>query len=230
MPADNEFDKLLHAEMARLIENVVPSDFALEQVLHNVTHAAVNLVEGVNCADILLRENGKFQSVAPTAEIACQLDAVQRRLNQGPCLAAAVSDSTVRCPDLHDEPRWPQFAAAAIRHGVYSMLSFQLYTARGRSGALNLFGYAPHDFTNEVQAVAAMLATHAAMAFAMGDKQDQFHSALASRDAIGQAKGILMERFQVDAVRAFELLKRLSQTENTPLRDVAAEVIKSLKK
>lgn len=70
-----------------------------------------------------------------------------------------------------------------------------------------------------------MLATHAALAWHMVRRDEQFRSALASRDVIGQAKGMLMERFDLDAVRAFELLKRLSQNMNTPLADVAQQVV-----
>jgi AmiR/NasT family two-component response regulator len=70
-----------------------------------------------------------------------------------------------------------------------------------------------------------MFATHAALALIADDKQGQFASALASRDLIGQAKGHIMERFDVDAVRAFELLRTLSQTSNTRLTEVAAKVV-----
>ena len=69
------------------------------------------------------------------------------------------------------------------------MVSFQFYTARDRAGALNLFSYTPQEFTIEAQAVGAMLATHAAMAFAIGDKQTQFHSALAPATPSGKPKG-----------------------------------------
>ena len=55
-------------------------------------------------------------------------------------------------------------------------------------------------------------------------QQGDFRSALASRDLIGQAKGMLMERFTIDAVAAFELLRRLSQDTNTPLVEVARQV------
>lgn len=228
MNTDEDYDRVLHTEMARLAKSVELKDVAVEEILSSVTLAAVHLIDGVDCADVLLFDKGDFRSMAPTAGLSCELDAAQHRLQQGPCLAAAVADSTVRCTDLRYEVRWPEFAAAAVRLGVYSMLSFQLYTARVRSAALNLFGFAPHDFSFEAQAVGAMLATQAAVAFALGDKQDQFHSALASRDAIGQAKGIVMERFQVDAVQAFDLLRRLSQVNNTPLREVAASLVRSL--
>ena len=42
---------------------------------------------------------------------------------------------------------------------------------------------------------------------------------------IGQAKGMIMERFDVDAVRAFELLTRVSQNTNTPVANLAADIV-----
>ena len=105
------------------------------------------------------------------------------------------------------------------------MMSFQLYTNDNRKGALNLFGLKPGIFAAKDQAVGAMLATHAATALIAHDRERQFQSALASRDAIGQAKGMIMERFAVDATRAFELLTKLSQDSNTRLVDVAAGLV-----
>jgi AmiR/NasT family two-component response regulator len=54
---------------------------------------------------------------------------------------------------------------------------------------------------------------------------EQLQSALSTRDRIGQAKGIIMERFGVDDVKAFEMLRRLSQDSNTRLIDIAQRVI-----
>jgi AmiR/NasT family two-component response regulator len=56
-------------------------------------------------------------------------------------------------------------------------------------------------------------------------RQEQFRSALASRDVIGQAKGMIMERYRLDAVHAFELLKQLSQRSNIKLVEVAQGII-----
>jgi AmiR/NasT family two-component response regulator len=104
-------------------------------------------------------------------------------------------------------------------------MAFQLYTHKARVGTLNLFAIKPDVFTLEKEAVGAMLATHAATALIADDERLQFQSALASRDIIGQAKGMIMERFDVDAVRAFELLAKLSQNSNVRLAVIAEEIV-----
>ena len=131
----------------------------------------------------------------------------------------------VMCNDLRDDPRWPSFAEAAVAAGVHSLMSFQLYTHNARMGALNLFGMKPDVFTAESEAVGAMLATHAATALIADDERLQFQSALASGDIIGQAKGMIMERFDVDAVRAFELLQKTFAGLQHPARTVAEEIV-----
>ncbi len=46
-----------------------------------------------------------------------------------------------------------------------------------------------------------------------------------SRDLIGQAKGMLMQRFDIGSQQAFELLSRLSQEDNIKLRAVAERLL-----
>jgi AmiR/NasT family two-component response regulator len=107
------------------------------------------------------------------------------------------------------------------------MLSFQLYTHQSGGGALNLLGRKPREVDHAAEAVGAMLATHAAIALIAANKERQFKSALASRDLFGQAKGIIMNRYSVDAVRAFEMIIKLSQDSNTPARVIAQQIIDS---
>jgi hypothetical protein len=94
-----------------------------------------------------------------------------------------------------------------------------------RAGALNLFGFKPNAFGGEDETIGVVLAAHAAAAILASRQGDQLESALSTRDRIGQAKGIIMERFGVDDVRAFEMLRRLSQDSNTRLVDIAQRVI-----
>jgi len=229
MPPDPSLNEALASAMLTLTTPFSrPID--VEHTLTRVTAAAVHLVDGVDYADVMLREDGEFRSIAPTATVVSDLDDVQMRHRQGPCLEAAQVDSVVRSPDLRREHRWPEFCAAAIELGVYSILSFQLYTHhRGcGSGALNLLSTRTNAFDVGAETTLAMMATHAAITLIAADKDTQFQSALASRDVIGQAKGIIMERYKLDAGRAFALLVKLSQDSNTPLRSVAQRLVDSL--
>jgi len=229
MPPDPSLNEALASAMLTLTTPFSrPID--VEHTLTRVTAAAVHLVDGVDYADVMLREDGEFRSIAPTATVVSDLDGVQMRHRQGPCLEAAQVDSVVRSPDLRREHRWPEFCAAAIELGVYSILSFQLYTHhRGcGSGALNLLSTRTNAFDVGAETTLAMMATHAAITLIAADKDTQFQSALASRDVIGQAKGIIMERYKLDAGRAFALLVKLSQDSNTPLRSVAQRLVDSL--
>jgi hypothetical protein len=190
--------------------------------------AAMHDIAGhVDYADVLLITNGEFHSVKPTTPMVTELDQLQQEAGEGPCLEAVVTDSIIRCPDLSTDERWPKFAAGAVERGVYSMLSFQLYTTDDGGGALNLFGRERRTFDITAETVGAMLATQAAIAIIASERHTQFESALASRDLIGQAKGVLMERFSINAVEAFDMLRTLSQSGNEKLWHVAQRVVDS---
>ena len=222
--SEPDYHGVLRTAMSELLASFV-EPAPIEETLTKVTAAAVELIDGVDFADVLMITDGQFQSLAPTSDVATQLDDAQKRFQQGPCLDAALADPVIRCPDLATDTRWPQFAAAAVDAGVQRMMSFQLYNHQSGTGALNLFSRSAGEFGAESEAIAAMLATHASVALIAANRQKQFHSALAGRDVIGQAKGMLMERFGIDAVRAFELLTKLSQDSNTPVGAIARRIV-----
>ena len=200
----------------------------VDQALTRITAAAVHLVDGADYADVMLIDKGEFRSVAPTDPLVADLDRVQMDHQRGPCLEASTDNPVVRSIDLGEDQRWPEFAASAARFGVHSVTSFQLFTHRHGSGALNVLSKRSHAFDSHEEAALAMLATHAAITLIAADRQTQFESALASRDVIGQAKGIVMERYKLDAGRAFATLVKLSQDTNTPVRLVAQRLVASI--
>ena len=140
-------------------------------------------------------------------------------------MQAAIDDLIVRTDDFRTEQRWPQYSPAVVELGVLSGLSVKLYTADRTAGALNLFAFKPNAFDGEDETIATVLAAHAAAAILASRQGEQLQSALTTRDRIGQAKGIIMERYGIDDVQAFEMLKRLSQDSNTRLADIAQQVI-----
>ncbi|HEX5142839.1 MAG TPA: GAF and ANTAR domain-containing protein [Mycobacterium sp.] len=210
------------AELARHL--AVP--LGLDDVLDRVTKTVLELIPGADAAGFLLFTSaGKFETMAATSELMYEIDRLQIEHGQGPCIEAAVDELIVRTNDFQREQRWPQYSADVLKLGMRSALSFKLYTSQRNAGALNIFGFQPDAFGPEDEGVGSVLAAHAAAAVVASRHGDQLQSALSSRDQIGQAKGIIMERFQVDAVRAFELLRELSQTENVKLVEIAQRVI-----
>ena len=217
----------LAARMAELARAVAAPSTA-EEIFSEVTTAAVEVIPGVDTAGILLiTKGGKFESHAGTTDLPHELDELQHTFQEGPCMEAALSDAIVRTNDFRDEKRWPSYSPEVVKLGVLSGLSFRLYTADRTTGALNLFGFQPREWDEQAQTVGAVLAAHAAAAIMANRQGEQLISALATRDRIGQAKGIIMERFGVDDMRAFGLLRQLSQESNTVLTEIAQRVIDS---
>ena len=199
---------------------------SVEEVLSGVTAAAKELIPGADTAGVLLiGKGGKFESIAGTSELPYRLDELQMKFSEGPCVEAALDELIVRTEDFRSEHRWPRYSAAVVEIGVLSGLSFKLYTADRTAGALNLFSFQPKAFDAEDETTGVVLASHGAAAILASRQGEQLESALSTRDRIGQAKGIIMERFGVDDVQAFEMLRRLSQDSNTRLIEVAQRVI-----
>ncbi len=133
-------------------------------------------------------------------------------------------EQTVRVSDTASEDRWPEFAKRAAQLGVGSMLSFQLYVVGDNLGALNLYNREPDAFDDESEHVGLLFASHVAVAMAGAQRNEQLIRAIGTRDLIGQAKGILMERHKLTAEQAFMLLVRASQATHTKLRDIAEQL------
>jgi GAF domain-containing protein len=198
----------------------------IDDVLNGVTSSAVELLTGADTAGVLLvSKGGKFESLSGTSELIYKLDRLQEQFKEGPCLDAAVNDLVVRTEDFHTETRWPKYSRGVCDLGVRSSISFKLYTGERTAGALNVFSRSPHSFGADAEVIGSILAAHAAAAILASRDSQQLQAALLSRDLIGQAKGILMERFSIDAVGAFEMLRKLSQQMNVRLYEIAQRVV-----
>ncbi|MDG4832808.1 GAF and ANTAR domain-containing protein [Solwaraspora sp. WMMD1047] len=196
--------------------------------LDAIVRAAVDTVPGAAHAGIM-RVEGRSRITTPAAtdKLVQQVDQVQYETGQGPCLTALYDEHTVRMPDVAQDGRWPEFAVGAQALGVGSMLSFQLYAADDAVGALNLYAPAPHAFDDGSEHVGLLFAAHAAVALANAEQHEQLTEAVRTRDLIGQAKGILMERYKLTGEQAFALLVRGSQQTNVKLRDLAEHLVHS---
>ena len=219
------------ADLARTMHAIPEADDrSVDRVMEAITAGAVSHVPGTTYAGVLLvdQKHEQFDTVAPTDQVMVHLDRLQKETNEGPCLEAAWEHHMVRTNAIATDPRWPNLSARTVEETpARSSLSFQLFTHQGAMGALNMFSDRENAFDAESEEIGLVYATHAAIALYRTRQQDNFRSALASRDIIGQAKGMIMERFTIDAVRAFELLRKLSQDSNTPLIDIARQIVEA---
>jgi transcriptional regulator with GAF, ATPase, and Fis domain len=217
-------------EVAELVQTLQrQQDADVDSVLGELTESAVIAMPGAQYAGITIASrNGMVRTASATGRYAVLLDEIQQRHDEGPCMSAAWEHHVIRINNMADENRWPAYCREAVNETpIRSVMSFQLFADNHEMGALNFYAEQPNAFDDEAVELGLILATHTAVAWNVVRRDEQFRSALASRDIIGQAKGMIMERFKVDAVQAFELLKRLSQSSNTQLAAVARQLVES---
>jgi GAF domain-containing protein len=216
--ADAEFSAAL-ADLALTVHVGVADPLTV------ITEGAVGLIPGTEFAAVVIPVGpGRLEARAVSGPVPPEVIALQNRVTVGPCIEAANQTNIVRINDLRSERRWPEFTAPAAEMGVGSMLCLPLTIQDRVYGSLSLAACAPHAFDAESEALAAIFAVHATIALAGDEWRRNMTTALSSRDVIGQAKGILMERYRLTPDAAFALLVKASQKTHTKLRLVCEEL------
>jgi GAF domain-containing protein len=204
----------------------------VEGTLQRIVALAELAVDGCEAAGILLFDSGTMTTAAASSPLVIEIDQMQVDANEGPCLAAAIQGTTFYAHDLIDDPRWPTFAAAATAAGIRTVLAYPLGV--DRPSALNLYAPLPAAFGATDRAQGLLFATLARLALdsareraADANKAQNLTEALRTRELIGQAQGILIERDRITADQAFEVLRRASQNMNIKLREVAETLVET---
>jgi transcriptional regulator with GAF, ATPase, and Fis domain len=211
------------ADAARSLQ----AETSTQRTLERCVALATELIDGCDYAGVsIVHRKAPIQTPAGTDPLVMRGDELQYALQEGPCLDAIWNAETVHSPDLASEQRWPRWAPQVVAElGVASMLSFQLYTSADTLGALNLYSQTIDAFDEDDFNAGMLLAAQGAVALAESQHVVQLQNAALSRTIIGQAEGILMERFQLTADQAFAVLRRVSQANNTKLHAVAGELV-----
>lgn len=216
-------------ELIRVVTEVAASlrlPIELDEALQRITASAADTVPGIDHVSIsLTTRHGGIQTLAPTDAVTVRADELQYELRQGPCYLAATQAPVVQVDDLATDSRWPEYGPKAAALGIGSQLAFQFEAEPHTRGALNLYSNEPGQIGGEARQLGAMFAQLVALALGWSRQDETLSETLARRSTIGQAIGILVERYRLDPDRAFAFLVRLSQTGNTKLHDVAAGII-----
>jgi transcriptional regulator with GAF, ATPase, and Fis domain len=226
-PADTTIDRPV---LDRLVQ--AARDLEAERDPQATMDAAVRLaatnIPGCDSATLTLvtGRTRTLETSAHTDPLARDGDLLQHELGEGPCLTAIWEERVVHSGDLARDPRWPVWGPRVWRDlGAASMLAFQLFTHGDTLGALNLYSRSRGAFDISDRDEGAALAAHIALAVSTARRLEQLDRALDSRTAIGQATGMLMERYRMDARQAFALLSRVSSHTNTKIRAVADTLV-----
>jgi GAF domain-containing protein len=210
------------------------SEETLDAILDMIASLARSAIEPADHVSVTLVRDGNVITAARSDELVTEIDQGQYDSKEGPCISAMQDRLLVDSPSLKEESRWPAFTTVAIDKGVGSVRSVPLSIDDHSLGALNLYSNSPHSFTETAQVV-DVFARHASVVLANAEAyasaeqlNEQLTEALRSREIIGQAKGILMEREGCDGDDAFDMLRRISQNSNTKLRDIAQGIVNSV--
>jgi transcriptional regulator with GAF, ATPase, and Fis domain len=204
----------IHAQrdLASTMEAIVQS---ARRSLSGVDHVGVSLVH----------RGGGIETVAGTDPLVWELDSLQYELGEGPCLDAIQAGPLTVANHLRHDPRWRRYVPCAVERGVTAQMGVRLYVETETLGGLNLYSTSTEVIDPELQDLAKLFAAHATLALGKARQEEDLNAALATRKVIGQALGMLMERYQLDEDRAFQFLVRVSQASNVKLRDIAQELV-----
>jgi hypothetical protein len=199
---------------------------SVDDTLQTIVEVACNSVPGFDQVGIAtLKRNGEVETRAFTGDLVLRLDEIQYRLREGPCSAALQGDDAVSVSSLRDEQRWPEYVPQAQAVGVRSQMALKLDLDQGTVGGINFYSTISDDVSPDAQALAGMFATHAAIELRHAHERDTLKEGLLTRKVIGQAIGILMERYEMNEDRAFAFLVRASSHANIKLRAIAQELV-----
>lgn len=199
----------------------------MQETLDRVVDYAVRLVDGCESAGLMVLRGGQVQTLAATDDLAREAERLQGEFGEGPCLDAyQQSEPVFRVAEVATgTDRWPDWESKAAELGIGATMGFVLFTGEDRQlGALNLYSTVSGAFTPRSEQVGLLLASHAAVAFAGVRHTTNLGDAIATRQSIGEAVGIVMERHKVTSHAAFGLLTRVSQNTNTKMREIADQI------
>lgn len=207
-----------------------------EQVTREILNLVVSMtqraIRKADGAGVTLVTRGGHTTGADTGDWVLAVDAIQYGLGEGPCLWAIANGKAVY--SSASDPRWTQFGEATEALGVTRVLSAPLMMYSRAVGALNVYARGSEGFDEPDQALALLFADELSavlagseMSVATEEATSHLQEALRSREVIGQAIGIMIEREGLDAAEAFDFLRRASQNSDMKLREIARRIIGS---
>lgn len=215
------------------LSRLVTARETLESTVGRIAELSVVAIDAADECGISVVTGKTIQTVAVTSKIGETIDALQLETGQGPCMSSILEQATFYIPDMASDETWPLFSRKASEAtGILSLLGYVLQVDTDSLGALNLMSFRVNAFDDEAIAAGALFAAQAGVALANAithqkdeRKVEQLEEGIRTRQVIGEAVGIVMATRQVNADKAFEILKTISQHTNVKLKEVAAGLV-----
>lgn len=201
----------------------------LADALALVARAAVDakLCDHAGVTEVM--PDGTFHTTGSTDALVDEVDLLQYEARQGPCIEAAYHDGVLHSGDAATDGRWPIWGPQAGKRGIGGVISVHLYTNKNDRGlgALNLYSERTREYSTDDLEAAGLIGAHASIALAHFRDTEHLWKAIDARHRIGQAQGILMERFNLTAEASFSVMRRLSQEGHVKLHLIADQVVRT---
>ena len=130
----------------------------------------------------------------------------------------------VRISDMSRDDRYPAYGAVAMRAGVRAQVAVVLFDTDRARGVLNLYSLRAGVF-DDTAVLTDLFAHHSATALAYAAEYHDRETTVAERRAIGQALGIVMERYTLSESDAYALLQQTAEHRAVSVRLLAQELV-----
>lgn len=202
------------------------------ELLDDLLSSCLHLVGAAAGGLVLSDQAGNLQVMAASSEDSWLLELFEVQNAQGPCLDCARSGRQIRVTLFSEQrARWPAFASQLRSHGLGAVYALPMRLGRETLGALNLFmpvGAALREADVGIAQALTDVATIALVQYraVRANEQliDQLKTALNSRIAIEQAKGVIAEHAHIGMDAAFELLRGHARATQQRLSELAGAI------
>ena len=204
----------------------------LRAALNAVVEASATVFGADGAGVMLIDDQQALHYVGATDGRAAALEAAQEETGEGPCIDSLVNDALVFTPDLVADDRWPLLRQQIGSLGVRAILGAPLRLGMGAIGSLNVYRFEPWSWDDAdiggVQAYAQVVEELLGAAILARQRHtivDQLSRALEHRVVIERAVGVLMATEGIDAVRAFDALRRAARSRRLPVSELAEQIL-----
>ena len=219
-------------EILRRFAATMSNSFEVSDMLDELGDTAVSILDADGAGVSLATGDGRLRFVTSTDRSLIELESVQEREQQGPCVEAFRRNTAIVVSDLAGERRWERYCDAARRSNYRAVIGMPLVVAEHRLGSLNVYQRDTRSWSDDdVDAVRTLADIATAYVVRAGELVEartiaaQLQKALDSRIVIEQAKGVLSNRHDITIGSAFDALRSYARRHRRPLREVAADVV-----